>query len=158
MKSRQRHMLELLVRSTCRYARLLPDGLQLEDGGPVHPVLEVELVSHGDARTLYRGRRPVCRSLDGATSVTDIKRQCDPCYDRKHCTPQVRIEFTYQRQPYRLLLAHTSARNFILYLTQLSKRKTAPRQASVRMVVRNRSTWGELHFTPPVASADDNAM
>jgi hypothetical protein len=52
-------------------------------------------------------------------------------------------------QPYRLLLAHTSAKNFLLYETQLRESGLELYDGLHRMTVINRGSWGELRFTQP---------
>lgn len=58
--------------------------------GSLRPAAEATILNHGGARTLYRGRRPVGRSLDGVTATNGAA--CGDCLERKHCTPLVRLD------------------------------------------------------------------
>jgi len=146
MSLSRRHLTEILVRSEARYLTVLPEGFQLQPGEPVLTHLDVALVEFSDARTLYRGRRPICRSLDGQRSVSDVRRQCPACRDRKYCTPQIRLDLLHDGHPWRLLLAFTSARNFARYLALLNARRLDPTDIRTRLQVRNHGTWGEIAF------------
>ena len=125
-----------------KYLTVRPEGFILPDGS-FHKSLSVRVLAYGQARTLYRGRKPHCRSLD---AIQSIKGQpCDQCHERKHCTPQVRLDLLVTDEPVRLLLAYSSARNFLLHAegrpaAELEKHLT-------QMTVINRHTWGELQFS-----------
>lgn len=142
----RRHLTEILVRTGARYLTVLAEGFQLQPGEQVLPHLDVHLVSFGDARTLYRGRRPICRSLDGLGSVSDARRQCPTCPDRKYCTPQIRVELLHDEEPWRLLLAYTSATNIVRYLALLNARRLDPAGVCTRLQVQTHGTWGEVLF------------
>ena len=141
-----RHMREVLATATTTYARLLAGGLVLAVGDAPQPTVDVGLVAHGDARTLYRDRRPVCRSLDGVCSIQDRRRQCAGCDDRALCTAQIRVDFTCDARAYRLLLARTSARNYLLYERLLARRSLRLDHVRTRLTVVDRGAWGELRF------------
>ena len=49
-------------------------------------------------------------------------------------------------QPFRLLLAYTSAKAFLLYETDLGQRGIAYEDIVHRISVINRGSWGELRF------------
>lgn len=137
---------DILHRTTARYLTLRPDGLVLDDDPQPRAMLEARIVGHGAARTLYRGRKPTCRSLDAVKSVTDSDRRCQSCIERKHCTPQIRVDLFVDDAPYRLLLAYTSAKNFLLFWNELSRKGTEPAQGVTTLRVVHRGSWGELRF------------
>ena len=117
---------EILQQAQRRYLSVRPHGFELNPGTPLRPVLAARILSFGSARTLYQDRRPLCRSLDGiAPSAPQGQRRCADCALRPRCTAQVRLDLLVDTQPYRLLLAHTSAKNFLLYDPQLRQRGIA---------------------------------
>jgi len=126
----------ILQQARRRYLTVRPHGF------------EVRILSFGSARTLYQDRKPLCRSLEGIqpTAPKD-QRRCAECALRPRCTSQVRLDLLADTQPFRLLLAHTSAKNFLLYETQLRQRGVALYDSLHRMTVINRDSWGELHFS-----------
>jgi len=132
---------DILLRTTARYLTVKPHGLVFPEGDS-KKAIRCRILAYGGARTLYRGRKPHCRSLDGSKSLKG--KRCSNCLDRKHCTPQVRLDILCSKAPYRLLLAYTSAKNFLLYArgrasADLEKQET-------RISVVDRGTWGELRF------------
>jgi hypothetical protein len=130
-----------------RYLTVRPHGFALNPGERLRPVLEVRILGFGNARTLYQDRKPLCRSLDGVEpTAPQGQRRCVDCALRPRCTAQVRLDLLVDTQPFRLLLAHTSARNFLLYETQLRERGGALEEGLHRMHVINRGSWGELRF------------
>lgn len=146
------HLRELLAAGSARYASLKPGGIILEASAPPVAMLRVQVASVADARTLYRGGRPLCRSLDGVRSVQDRARQCAGCRERPQCTPQLRIDFHHGRGIWRMLLAYTNARNLVLYQAQLRRRGLAIEQVTTRLRVADRGRWGELSFLAVVDS------
>jgi len=133
-----------------RYLTVRPHGFELNPGQPLRPVLEVRILSFGSARTLYQDRKPLCRSLDAIRPTTAKEhRTCAECALRTRCTSQVRLDLLVDTQPFRLLLAHTSAKNFLLYEAQLRERGIALYEGLHRMTVINRGSWGELRFSRP---------
>ncbi len=72
---------------------------------------------------------------------------CSDCRLRSQCTAQVRLDLIVESQPFRLLLAHTSAKRFLLYEVKLRQRGVAPEDILHRIEVINRGSWGELRFT-----------
>lgn len=155
---------ELLHHMTARYLTVCPGGVAIEGSIRLRPVLDVQVLAYGGARSLYRGRRPVCRSLDGVKAIDDPEKRCAPCLDRKHCTPQVRLDLLYEHAPYRLLLAYSSARNFLLFAGRLGPDPSLS-SLRVRIRVRNRGSWGELvfslvgedHHGPPSGASDSTS-
>ena len=135
---------EILGRVLARYLTVKPEGI-LIDGRPLDH-LAARVLSFGAARTLYRGRRPACRSLDGRKALKK-ETLCVSCPDRKHCTPQVRVDLTLDDRPYRLLLAFSSARNFLVYASEVKKTGASVEAVNTRIRVLNRGSWGELRFT-----------
>jgi hypothetical protein len=130
-----------------RYLTVRPHGFELNRGERLRAVLEVRILSFGNARTLYQDRKPLCRSLDGIEpTAPQGQRRCADCALRPRCTAQVRLDLLVDTQPYRLLLAHTSAKNFLLYETRLRQRGGALYEGLHRITVINRGSWGELRF------------
>lgn len=135
---------EILGRVLARYLTVKPEGVVV-DGHPAKDVT-ARVLSFGAARTLYRGRRPACRSLDGHKALSK-ETLCAECHERKHCTPQVRVDLLLRDRPFRLLLSYSSARNFLLYASEMKRRGAALEHVGTRIRVLNRGSWGELRFT-----------
>lgn len=133
---------ELLEQALTRYLPVRPGGLEID--GRLVPAVRARIRSFGGARTLYRGRKPRCRSLDAVVSLQ--RRDCGDCPDRKHCTPQVRLEIDVDGRPFRLLLSFSSARNFLFYARDLRKLGASPETTDTLVTVLDRSSWGELRF------------
>lgn len=133
---------DILYRTTARYLTIRPDAI-LVDRRPCTKLL-VKVLAHGAARTLYRGRKPFCRSLDALRSTNG--KLCAECDDLKNCTSQIRLHLLIQDRPYLLLLAYTSARNFLLYLGSLGPTTAQLRDLDTRITVASRGSWGELRF------------
>ena len=138
---------EILLNAQRRYLTVRPHGFQLNPGTLLRPALEARILAYGSARTLYQDRKPLCRSLDGIRSLSaGQQRTCADCRLRTRCTPQVRLDLLVDTQPFRLLLAHTSAKNFLLYEAQLRQRGLVLYELPHRLTVINRGSWGELRF------------
>jgi hypothetical protein len=137
---------EILQCAQRRYLTVRPRGFELKTGTPLQPVIDARILDFGGARTLYQDRKPHCRSLDGIRPIGEHARTCTACHKRARCTPQLRLDLFADTQPFRLLLAHSSAKNFLLYETQLHHRGVALNQSLHRITVINRGSWGELRF------------
>lgn len=138
---------ELLHRALVRYLTVRPRGFELRCGDPPRPVIEARILGHGGARTLYEERRPKCRSLDGVRPITgDSNRSCAECADRSRCVPQVRLDLIVDRRPFRMLLAYSSARAFLVYEAELRQRGRRIEDVVTKITVVNRGSWGELRF------------
>jgi hypothetical protein len=137
---------DLLHRALARYLTVTPRGFVLE--GRVEPVprLTVRILGYGGARTLYQQRKPVCRSLDGVVAVTDPTKHCENCPQLDSCTPQVRIDLVVEGRPHRLLLAFTSAKNFLAYVGRLEAQRVAVDAVRHELLVVPRRGWGEVQF------------
>lgn len=132
-----------------RYATVRPDGLVLDPRAAPATDVMAKLVRSGSARTLYREKRPQCRSLDGVRSLKG--HECATCPDRGGCTPQILLDLEIDRLPYRLLLSFTSAKNFLLAIDRLRRDNRPMEGAPLRLRVLNRGRWGEVRFeVPPV--------
>ncbi len=140
---------ELIQCAQRRYLTVRPHGFELNPGTPPRPVLQARILGFGGARTLYQDRKPHCRSLDGIRPISEDHRTCNACRVRTRCTPQVRLDLLVEAQPFRLLLAYTSAKNFLLYEAELHQRSLSLYELVHRITVNNRGSWGELRFTPP---------
>ena len=138
---------EILHRILVRYLTVRPGGFELVRGQELRRAVDARILSHGGARTLYRNRKPHCRSLDAVKPISGVERQCAECKLRARCTPQVRLDLIIDRQPFRLLLAHTSARRFLVYHAELQQRGTAVEDVLHRIDVVDRGSWGELRFS-----------
>lgn len=137
---------DVVYRSFCRYLRVTPSGFQLPSDDILQS-LPVQLLCFHHARTLYKDKKPTCRSLDGIQSLTE-GRSCASCLLRKNCTPQISLEFLYDHMPFRLILSYTSARNFLSFLSSLRQNGQPLENASVLIFVRDRGRWGEVCFDP----------
>lgn len=139
---------EILEKSFSRYIQVLPDGFILPQENKIYPCLTVKLSCYYPARTLYQNKKPFCRSLDGISSVKGEKT-CNACSSKNQCTPQICVEVLYQGIPLKLLLAYTSMRKFIEYVSRLKLAPQAPSAYLMTLTVLNRGKWGEVHFTQP---------
>jgi hypothetical protein len=147
MKPQQTEILrDILHRMMARYITVRPIGIDLRNNSKPIPALNCRILDYGAARTLYRNRRPVCRSLDAVKAIKDVNKPCQQCPDRDHCTGQVRLDLLFENCPYRLLLAYTSAKNFLLYTGKLVEKKIEIQTTDTKIVVVNRGSWGELRF------------
>ncbi len=137
---------EILQRALTRYLSVTPTGFKLIGRSKPEPSIEARILAFGGARTLYKNRKPDCRSLDGLQSITHSGRTCAGCELRPQCTPQVRLDVLVDGRPYRLLLAYTSARNFLTYELKLRQKEREYTHVLHRIDVANRGSWGELRF------------
>jgi len=137
----------ILHRALVRYLSVKPEGFLLTTKGDPLPVIEARILSFGGARTLYKDRRPDCRSLDGVHSASHTGRRCTGCGDKNNCTSQVRVDIIADARAYRLLLAHTSARNFLAHEGNLTAKQIPLDVPLHRLEVVNRGSWGEVRFS-----------
>jgi len=138
---------EILHRALVRYLKVTSRGFWIDDGVDLpRPSIEARILGFGGARTLYRERKPVCRSLDGVASVTDTDKACAKCKARESCTPQVRLDLIVEQRALRCLLAFTSARNFLEHEARLRRDGVGLEQTLHEITVVNRGSWGELRF------------
>jgi len=139
---------DILHRALVRYLTVKPGGFELRRGDRLRPVVDARILGYGGARTFYRDRQPICRSLDGLRPVTgDTDRTCRECEARARCTSQVRVDLIVERWPFRLLLAYSSACAFLAYEAELRQRRMAIEHVLTKITVVNRRTWGELRFS-----------
>ncbi len=137
---------DIVQRMMARYITVRPLGIDLGNNRKLIPALNCRILDYGAARTLYRNRHPVCRSLDAVKAIKDANKLCQQCVDRDNCTGQVRLDLLFENCPYRLLLAYTSAKNFLLYTGKLAEKKIEIQTTDTKIVVVNRGSWGELRF------------
>jgi len=143
---------DLFADAFARYLAVRPTGIQFPHGR-LCASLSADILACRPARTLYQNKKPVCRSLDGIQAIQE-GRACASCLLRKTCTPQIYLELLADGVPYRLLLAYSSARNFMLFASRLREKQQPVENAQVTISVRDRGRWGELHFiSPPPAKA-----
>lgn len=136
----------ILHRALTKYLTVTPRGLLLEGDSRPATVAEARFLAFGGARTLYRDRKPVCRSLDAVASIDHEDRRCAGCADLAACTPQVRVDLVIDKHAYRLMLAFTSARNFLEHVSRLRQQGVDPLAAEHQIIVTPRGPWGELRF------------
>jgi hypothetical protein len=137
---------DIVQRMMARYMTIRPLGIDLGNRTKLIPALNCRILNYGAARTLYHQRRPVCRSLDAVKAIEDAKKLCQQCRDRNHCTGQVRLDLLFENCPYRLLIAYTSAKNFLLYTGKIAQQKLEIQTIDTKIIVVNRGSWGELRF------------
>ncbi len=137
---------DIVQRMMARYMTIRPLGIDLGNNKKLLPALNCRILDYGAAKTLYRQRRPVCRSLDAVKAVGDTNKLCQQCIDQDHCTGQVRVDLVFENCPYRLLLAYTSAKNFLLYTGKLAQQRREIQTIDTKIIVVNRGSWGELRF------------
>jgi len=137
---------DLFASCLARYARILPSGIELPHHGKTLRSFPAQIRAWRPARTLYHNKQPQCRSLDAIHSISQ-ERTCITCPMRKRCTPQIYIELLYDQIPYRLLIAYTSARNFLTFHAQLRRKDLTFDTTPVLVSVRDRGRWGELCFS-----------
>ena len=137
---------DIVQRMMAHYITVRPLGIDLGNNRKLIPALNCRILDYGAARTLYRNRLPVCRSLDAVKAIKDANKLCQQCVDRDNCTGQVRLDLLFENCPYRLLLAYTSAKNFLLYTGKLAEKKIEIQTTDTKIVVVNRGSWGELRF------------
>jgi hypothetical protein len=58
----------------------------------------------------------------------------------------VRLDLLFENCPYRLLIAYTSAKNFLLYTGKIAEQKLEIQTIDTKLIVVNRGSWGELRF------------
>lgn len=129
-----------------RYLSVKPQGFLLPSRSKSLKTIEARIITFEGARTLYRDRKPVCRSLDGIKSITKPLRHCAHCEHRPTCTAQLQLNLVALSRPLRLLLANTSARNFLLYEAKLRASKRCLQTVRHQLTVVPRGTWGEVRF------------
>jgi hypothetical protein len=137
---------DLLHRALARYLTVTPRGFVLDGHVEAVPQLVVRILGYGGARTFYQQRKPVCRSLDGVVAVTDSTKRCESCPQLDSCTPQVRVDLVVEGRPHRLLLAFTSAKNFLAYVGRLEMQRVAVDAVRHELLVVPRRGWGEVQF------------
>ncbi|MEK7993971.1 MAG: hypothetical protein AAB403_09235 [Planctomycetota bacterium] len=138
---------DLLARSFSRYLKVTPNGFQPSHADRTLPAISATILTFRPARTLYQNRKPVCRSLDGVQALIE-SRTCGTCLLRKTCIPQICLEILYQGMPLRLMLAYTSAKNFMLFVSRQQQAGTPLEGSPVKLNVLDRGRWGEICFAP----------
>ncbi len=137
---------DIVQRMMARYISVRPRGIDLGNNRKLIPAINCRILDYSAARTLYRNQRPVCRSLDAVKPIGNPEKLCQQCLYRQQCTGQVRLDLLFENIPYRLLLAYTSAKNFLLYTGKLAQKKIEIQTTDTKIVVVNRGSWGEVRF------------
>jgi hypothetical protein len=136
---------EIIAASSARYAQITPQGILLPAASTPYNPLPVSIVTYKPARTRYVSKQPVCRSLNGIHSLQN-NVHCATCDNRRTCTPQISLEIFYRSVPFRLMLAYTSAKNFLTLLRTLHMPNQHIEGAFVEITVLDRGKWGEARF------------
>jgi len=130
---------------SARYATITPNGIVTPPASQPYNPFSVEMIAFRPARTRYLYKKPVCRSLNGNNSCNS-NSICALCEYYKSCTPQIAVDFLYRIVPYRLLLAFTSANNFMMLTRKLIVAKIPFEAAKVKIITINHGKWGETTF------------
>lgn len=136
---------QIMAQTYARYATITPRGIVLPLSPAPYNPLPVTIIAHKSARTLYVNRHPFCRSLNGINSINGRGR-CICCDDKRSCTPQICLDILYQSIPFRIMLAYTSAKNFIAFCKTFQSSQRYIDEASTEISVINRGRWGEARF------------
>jgi len=141
-------MREIIASVCSRYATLAPKGIVLPSSSTPYNPLSATIVTYKPARTRYLNKKPVCRSLNGIRSLHD-NAPCVSCDYRRTCTPQIALEIHYRAIPFRIMLAYTSAKNFLDFLRTLHLNNRNVENTFVEISVLDRGKWGEAKFALP---------
>lgn len=136
---------QIMAQSMARYATITPKGIRMEYSESPYNPLPVTIITYKPARTLYIARKPMCRSLNGINAL-ERTQKCAFCENAKTCTPQIALDFSYRSIPFRLLLAFTSAKNFVALLRKLGTAGKSDEGANISISVIDRGKWGEACF------------
>ena len=136
---------QIICAAAARYAAITPKGILIPAAPTPYNPFPVSIVTYKPARTLYVKKQPHCRSLNGLHSLLH-KRPCTTCDDRRACTPQIALEILYRNVPFRLMLAYTSAKNFLAFTRTLNGTPHTTEGAPVVISVIDRGRWGEARF------------
>jgi len=137
---------DILHRTTASYMTIRPHGIDPGNNRKPLPNLDCRILNFSAAKTLYLERRPVCRSLDAVKAFGKSDVYCRQCPNYQRCTDQIRLELLFENRPYRLLIAYTSAKNFLIYTSKIAVQKIEVHTIDTKLVVINRGSWGELRF------------
>lgn len=137
---------DILNRTTACYMTVRPLGIDLGNNRKLIPALDCQILNFSAAKTLYLERRPVCRSMDAVKAYGKSDRNCRQCPDQNRCTDQIRLDMLFENRSYKLLIAYTSAKNFLLYTSKITEQKIEIHTIDTKLVVVNRGSWGELRF------------
>ena len=137
---------DILQRTTACYMTIRPHGIDPGNNRKLLPAIDCRILNFGAAKTLYIERRPVCRSLDALKPFGKPNGNCGQCPDHHRCTDQIRLDLLFENRPYRLLIAYTSAKNFLIYTSKIAEQKIELHTIDTKLVVVNRGSWGELRF------------
>ena len=136
---------EIIASAYSRYASLTPKGIVLPSSTTCYNPWTVTIVAYKPARTMYVNKKPFCRSLNGIQSLNESSL-CVSCDYRRTCTPQIALEIQYQVIPYRIMLAYTSAKNYLSFIRLQYPAKNHIENAPVEISVIDRGRWGEATF------------
>ena len=137
---------EIIASACSRYALIIPKGIVLPSSTTPYNPLPATIVTYKPARTRYVNKKPLCRSLNGIQSLND-NSSCVCCDYRRTCTPQIALEIQYRNVPFRIMLAYTSAKNFLAFLRTLHVNKNHFENAFIEIAVIDRGHWGEAMFS-----------
>jgi len=136
---------QILCNITAQYANVTPKGIKLTDDVTYESV-KVTIVDFKPARSKYRNKKPVCRSFNGINSLKNNNKLCATCDDKNTCTPQILLEFMYIAFPFRIMMAYTSAKNFLKLVHKCQKENINIIGKVVTIRIIDRGRWGEIVF------------
>jgi hypothetical protein len=135
---------QVMHRSFAKFLRMTPQGLQFPNGD-LRASFKARVLHAHPTRTLYRDKKPVCRSLDGFTPLRPLHAaHCAECRHADRCTAQLNLQLSVEGVPYNLLLAFTSLKNFLLFRARLER---PLEKTDILLKVVDRGRWGELAFS-----------
>lgn len=131
-----------------RYATLVSGGIVLPMSHTRLSSLKVEVIDYGESRTLYKEKKPVCRSFNGINPYHDGSKKCGECAEELGCTPQVYLDCISSGtiNSMRFMLSYTSAQNFIVFIQQNAIRNIDIKGKQIVISVKNHKSWGEAIF------------
>ena len=65
---------DIVQRMMARYMTIRPLGIDLGNSRKLIAALNCQVLNYGAARTLYRKRRPICRSLDAVKALGRLEK------------------------------------------------------------------------------------
>ena len=137
---------DILHRTTACYMTVRPQGIDLGNNRKLLSAIDCQILNFSAAKTLYIERRPVCRSMDAVKPSGKSDGNCGQCRNRHRCTDQICLDLLFENRRYRLLIAYTSAKNFLIYTSKIAEQKIEIHTIDTKLVVVNRGSWGELRF------------
>ena len=142
----QQILYDILHRTTPCYMTIRPSGIDLGNKRKLLPAIDCKILNFSAEKILYRKQRPVCRLMNAVNAFDESKGNCRQCLDRHRCIDQIGLDLLFENRRYRLCLAYTSAKNFLIYTSKIVEQKIEIHTIDTKLVVVNRGSWGELRF------------